>query len=695
MTSRLLPWHRLVLFVLPLALTLTLALALALAACGDGAGDNHDPADATVAEDTGPTLVQIQDPALEQCVREQLDALTGDLMSSYMEVLTFLECRDLGITQLDGLEFATNLVYLSLFENQISDLTPLAPLVLLQELQLGSNQIQNLTPLGDLTELRRLGLALNAIEDISPLSSMTQLQWLNLDNNLVEDVSPLADLTTLTWLTAEYNDVPSGQIDTLQSIGIETYARIMAPAPQAKPSRLFLDSPRRATVTSLGRNGHLTYTPRADSRIDLRWSTAARQYPVRPEFAGTLVVLDGQIHWKTRGKSLAVGWVDATGVHLCQDRYAAVCGLAVGHKGAGEAHLRAPGLRTTDASAPIFTAALHLTAAGRQILGPGRMPPPPAPTYDPQDPTDFLAADSIADLALASPNQFDGASCIFMAHAGAVEMLMNQRAPRDGDGDILAYLGDRDLSERYLMNAYDHAPWSTSPYFLTDLVYVYNAFGGSLLSAEYPFTAGYVHEDANGVKTPSDSDDPDAYFSCYYNWFDDLPTDWQQNLTPTPQAERTLLFVDPARNEDSFWNVGIVGPEVVDRIKYELRTKNAPVVVVYNHWLYWHADVIVGYDDRVDNSADPCPMVDDTLEYFAEQGATAYVNKVENHQADLGGCTTQGVFYVRDSIYDGDSAEPMYTYTSGFSERYSKRIITRTYNWVTYLANHVYTIHRK
>ncbi len=667
-----------------------IGLLLALPACGKPA-QNGDVTDAAVAADSGPSTVQFLDPALELCVREQLGALQGDLLPEYLEVLTFLECRDLGITRLDGLEFATNLTYLSLFENQISDLSPLAPLVQLQELQLGSNQIQDLSPLTSLTELRRLGLALNAVQDVSPLSPMTQLQWLNLDHNLVEDVSRLADLTALTWLTLEYNDVSSGHIDVLRGLGIETYARTMAPAPQAFASRLSARSSLPSALTARGRGGHLTYTPLSDGRIELRWSTDLGQVPVRREFAGTLRVKDAQILWKSPHGSLAVGWTDAMGAHLCSGQYAAVCELAVGKKGVGDGSQRAPGLQGTDATTPVFSAALRLTLAGRQRLGGAVVPPPPNPTYDPQDPTEFLAVDAIANLALASPNQFDGASCIFMAHAGAVEMLMNQHA----EGEILQYLGDRDLSERYLMNAYEHAPAYTVPYFLTDLVYVYNAFGGSLLSSDYPFTAGYVHEDANGVKTPSDANDPDAYFSCYYNWFDDLPADWQQNLTPTPTAERTLLFVDPARNGDSRWNVGIVGPDVVERIKYELRTKNAPVVVVYNHWLYWHADIIVGYDDRVDNSVDPCPMVNDSLEYFADQGATAYVNKIENHRTDLGGCTTQGIFYVRDSIYDGDSTELMYTYAPGFSERYSQRIITRSYNWVTYLANHVYTIHRK
>ena len=39
----------------------------------------------------------------------------------------------------------------------------------------------------------------------------------------------------------------------------------------------------------------------------------------------------------------------------------------------------------------------------------------------------------------------------------------------------------------------------------------------------------------------------------------------------------------------------------------------------------------------------------------------------------------------------------MYSYsdTYSFTERYSKRIILRSYDWVRYLSNHAYTVHRR
>ena len=56
-----------------------------------------------------------------------------------------------------------------------------------------------------------------------------------------------------------------------------------------------------------------------------------------------------------------------------------------------------------------------------------------------------------------------------------------------------------------------------------------------------------------------------------------------------------------------------------------------------------------------------------------------------------------GIFYVRDSIYDGGTEEKTYVYSTSpsYSDKYSKRIIKRSYDWVKYLGNHAYTIHRR
>ena len=89
-----------------------------------------------------------------------------------MAKLTQLNLEDAEITDLTGLEQATQLTELDLSENQISDITPLAQLTRLTTLRLSSNKISDVTPLAQLTQLTLLDLRSNLIEDTSPLKQL-------------------------------------------------------------------------------------------------------------------------------------------------------------------------------------------------------------------------------------------------------------------------------------------------------------------------------------------------------------------------------------------------------------------------------------------------------------------------------------------------------------------------------------------
>ena len=75
------------------------------------------------------------------------------------------------ITNLTGLEHATQLTDLTLWYNNISDVTPLAPLLQLVELNLSYNDISDVTPLLGLKSLKKLYLEGNPIwdQDTDPL----------------------------------------------------------------------------------------------------------------------------------------------------------------------------------------------------------------------------------------------------------------------------------------------------------------------------------------------------------------------------------------------------------------------------------------------------------------------------------------------------------------------------------------------
>ena len=111
------------------------------------------------------------------------------------------------MTDLTYLTHFTQLISLDLWANQISDITPLAQLTELTKLSLSGNEISDISPLAELTELRELGLGSNEISDISPLAELTELRELSLSFNRISDIGPLAQLIELTTLTLNANQV--------------------------------------------------------------------------------------------------------------------------------------------------------------------------------------------------------------------------------------------------------------------------------------------------------------------------------------------------------------------------------------------------------------------------------------------------------------------------------------------------------
>jgi len=112
--------------------------------------------------------------------------------------LTSLIANSKGITNLTGLEYATNLTVLSLcYNHSIMDISPLAGLTSLTALYLDINQIIDIRPLAGLTNLTYLDLSHNQITDISPLAGLTSLTHLRLCDNQISDIGSLAGLTNL------------------------------------------------------------------------------------------------------------------------------------------------------------------------------------------------------------------------------------------------------------------------------------------------------------------------------------------------------------------------------------------------------------------------------------------------------------------------------------------------------------------
>ncbi len=314
---------------------------------------------------------------------------------------------------------------------------------------------------------------------------------------------------------------------------------------------------------------------------------------------------------------------------------------------------------------------------------------------------------SLVPFAMRSPNQEDAGSCLYMSLTGIAEWWLaklHPTAPRTPDGPI-------DLSERYLMNlagvdedSNGIANWKT------DSIYLFNQAGGSLRNVDFRFTKSWYSENEKGDYVASHEGAEGAEYGTPFNWINDLASVSKKPKVRLPEFQREILFADPESNQ---WNTGIAPVDIVDRIKEALVKNQAPVHVIYNHYGYWHATVILGFDDTAEN--DDCSFTQGFFPYMkkkaAEYRAQATRSKDSAEKEKLlkraekteraerqaresferqGGCH-KGAFYVRDSLY-GDSNGPSYDYDpmkKGDEASYVKRTVLLEYEWVKSLANHV------
>ena len=172
-------------------------------------------------------VVTIPDANLREVIRDALGlppgaAITSDAMLKLTELLTWGS-----VTDLTGLEYATNLTGLNLDNQPISNLSPIAGLIQLEWLGLSHTDVSDISPLASLSQLRSLDLGKfrsrnldtgaseslrlfyghTDVSDISPLASLTQLERLFLGHTGISDISPLASLSQLRSLDLRSTDV--------------------------------------------------------------------------------------------------------------------------------------------------------------------------------------------------------------------------------------------------------------------------------------------------------------------------------------------------------------------------------------------------------------------------------------------------------------------------------------------------------
>ena len=173
-----------------------------------------------------PKVVSIPDPNLAAAIRTELKLTTDDdLTDRAMQTLRWLNLDDQGITNIAGLEHATQLQGLGLARNQIDNYAPLAQLPKLRTLYLWANNIRDLNVLPVMSQLHFLDLNWNQITDTRRLSNFTKLTTLLIQGNNITDVKPLAQLTHLRDLRLLGNKIsdvaPLSDLMNLQELHLQ------------------------------------------------------------------------------------------------------------------------------------------------------------------------------------------------------------------------------------------------------------------------------------------------------------------------------------------------------------------------------------------------------------------------------------------------------------------------------------------
>lgn len=128
-------------------------------------------------------IIQISFPDIN--LKTAVEAHLGIFNPTASDMLTmfYLNANSRAIANLTGLEYARNIMLLSLAFNQINNIQPLSGLRNLKVLNLAFNQISDISALSGLENLVILNLAFNQVSDISPLFGLPNLRWLLLIGN--------------------------------------------------------------------------------------------------------------------------------------------------------------------------------------------------------------------------------------------------------------------------------------------------------------------------------------------------------------------------------------------------------------------------------------------------------------------------------------------------------------------------------
>lgn len=153
------------------------------------------------------TIVQFSDANMEAAIRSLIRKPAGDIYLSDVSVITSLNLSGRNISNINGIQYLTNLTNLTLDSNPLKDVSPLRSLTKLNYISLSNiDALSGISPLGNLTNLKYLYINnTRTLSDISPLKNLRNLSELSLRDNDISDINVLSNLTNLVTLVLSRN----------------------------------------------------------------------------------------------------------------------------------------------------------------------------------------------------------------------------------------------------------------------------------------------------------------------------------------------------------------------------------------------------------------------------------------------------------------------------------------------------------
>ena len=160
--------------------------------------------------------IQFEDESLYYILKEELcknivscndDTLTLRVFNTNQKIMLNLDSQNTGkvINNLSGLEKLTDIYYLNLNNNNLTDINTLWELKNLEAVFLDNNGLEDLGNIQEMPKLKCLSLKNNNLNDINGISKLTNLSELYIDNNNLTNVDELKTLTNLYSLKLSNN----------------------------------------------------------------------------------------------------------------------------------------------------------------------------------------------------------------------------------------------------------------------------------------------------------------------------------------------------------------------------------------------------------------------------------------------------------------------------------------------------------